>query len=98
MPDPTPRGDTERPLPPWLAQPGVMAVWCVVDATGYLGYVAVMVAKNFAAFEGDHLAFFLRASWAGALVSLLALAGAWWFFARNEAVRMAVIAPTPANA
>ena len=69
----------------------------LVDATGYLGYVAVMVGKNFATFEGDHLAFFLRASWAGALVSLLAVAGAWWFFARHEAVRLAAIAPAPAN-
>lgn len=69
----------------------------LVDATGYLGYVAVMVVKNFATFEGDHLAFFLRASWAGALVSLFALVGAWWFFARHEAVRLTAIAPAPAN-
>lgn len=34
MPDSTPRGEAERPVPPWLAQPVVMALWCVVAAFG----------------------------------------------------------------
>lgn len=68
----------------------------LVDATGYLGYVAVMIAKNFAGIEGDHLRFFALASWGGALLGGAALAGAWWFFARHEAVRLPATAPAVA--
>lgn len=68
----------------------------LVDATGYLGYAAVMIAKNFAGIEGDHLRFFALASWGGALLGGAALAGAWWFFARHEAVRLPATAPAVA--
>ena len=69
----------------------------LVDAVGYLGYVAVMIAKNFSVIEGDQLRFFVMASWAGALLSIFAVAGAWWFFARHEAVRLPAGAPAVAG-
>lgn len=69
----------------------------LVDATGYLGYVAVMIAKNFDIVGGDHLRFFEVASWGGALASIAALGGAWWFFARHDAVRLPAAAPAVAG-
>lgn len=54
----------------------------LADATGYLGYVAVIGGRNFSSLGGDLPGFFALACVAGALVSLLALAGAWWFFSR----------------
>ncbi len=69
----------------------------LVDAVGYLGYVAVMLAKNFTDVEGGHLSFFLLACWVGALLGVLTLGGAWWFFGRHEAVRFPAGAPAVAG-
>jgi hypothetical protein len=58
----------------------------LADAWGYLGYVAVMVARNFVvrgSAAQDFLDLFLTASWLIALVSIGLLGLAWWYFARR---------------
>jgi len=52
----------------------------LADAFGYLGYVAVMVAKNFLQPKGNVLDLFKITSWIVAIVSLLALGSAAVFF------------------
>ncbi len=52
----------------------------LADAFGYLGYVAVMLGRRWWQVEGGFLRFFNQASLALAMVSLVALAGAAWFF------------------
>jgi hypothetical protein len=54
----------------------------LADAFGYLGYVAVMLGKNFWAWNGDFLSLFSATSWVVVAASLLALAGACLFFTR----------------
>jgi hypothetical protein len=61
----------------------------LADAIGYLGYVAVMAVRNFAGIQGDFLRFFQATSWIVVVAATSALAIAWWFFARHEAMRAA---------
>ena len=56
----------------------------LADAFGYLGYVAVMVGKNFFKPSGNVLELFIATGWVVAVVSLVALAGAMIFFARRH--------------
>jgi hypothetical protein len=58
----------------------------LADAWGYLGYVAVMVARNFVvrgSAAKDFLDLFLTASWLIALGSIGLLGLAWWYFANR---------------
>jgi hypothetical protein len=57
----------------------------VADATGYLGYVAVMLAKNWAAPQGDVLGFFNAVCWIAAAASLVCLGLTWRYFAQRSA-------------
>jgi hypothetical protein len=52
----------------------------LADAFGYLGYVGVMIAKNFVQVEGDFLGFFVALSWAIALggIALFVLFAAYF--------------------
>lgn len=62
----------------------------VADAFGYLGYVAVMLAKNLVGVGGDFLAFFVALCWVIALTSVLILVPCWWYFAAHPATRRAM--------
>jgi hypothetical protein len=66
----------------------------VADAVGYLGYVAVMLAKGVLTPAGDFLGFFRTASWvvAGSSLVLLVLCGVYF------AARPVAAAPAPAVA
>lgn len=67
----------------------------VADAGGYLGYVAVVLIRNFAKLGDNALQFFLTTSWIVALISLVCLVGSWWYFAarcpRPETVNTAEV-------
>ncbi len=56
----------------------------LADAFGYLGYVAVMVIKNFFKPKGQVLELFTATGWIVATVSLVALVVAALFFARKR--------------
>lgn len=56
----------------------------VVDATGYLGYVGVMVAKNFTGVRGNVLDLLISIAWTTIVVSGLCLVGAAWYFSRVD--------------
>ncbi|MFO0879608.1 MAG: DUF5690 family protein [Gemmataceae bacterium] len=56
----------------------------VADAVGYLGYVVVMLVRNFAAPTGDLLSFFLGAAWLTVILASVCLMLSLWFFARLE--------------
>lgn len=61
----------------------------LADATGYLGYVAVMFGKSWLQPAGGFLPFFSTASgWLAGLAGA-AFAGAWWWFSKpqSESVR-----------
>jgi hypothetical protein len=59
----------------------------LADASGYLGYVAVMFGKRFLKVEGGFLDFFTATCWVVSLASLAALIGAWIFFARRASMQ-----------
>jgi hypothetical protein len=59
----------------------------LVDAFGYLGYVAVLLAKNAAGSPGDFLPFFLTLSWVIAGAGLALLVPCWWYFAAHPATQ-----------
>lgn len=61
----------------------------LVDAFGYLGYVAVLLARQVAAPGGDFLAFFVPLSWAVAGATALLLVPAWVYFLKHPATRRA---------
>src|SRR5262249_47951949 len=61
----------------------------LAGAFGYLGYVAVMLARTFGQPSGDFPAFFFTSSWAIALISLAALLLAVVYFARPPVIRAA---------
>jgi hypothetical protein len=66
----------------------------LADSFGYLGYVAVMIARGIAAPEGDFLNFFLTLSVVIAVGSSLLLGGSWWYFARLRSPAAMVAAAT----
>jgi len=66
----------------------------LADAFGYLGYVAVMVGKNFFKPAGNVLEIFVATGWVVGGVSLLALLGAAVFFARRRST-LTFVPPTP---
>jgi hypothetical protein len=55
----------------------------LVDAFGYLGYVAVMVGKTLFKFEGNFLSFFIALSWFAAGVGSACTIGCWIYFDRR---------------
>lgn len=55
----------------------------LADAWGYLGYVAVMLARSGVKSGGDFLDFFLFLGWVIAGGGALCVAGAAWYFARR---------------
>lgn len=71
----------------------------LADAVGYLGFAAVMVAKNLIhqTADGNFLDFFVPLSWAIAAACVLLLLPCWWYFAVHPATRgRAATLPTPA--
>ena len=52
----------------------------VADAVGYLGYVAVMLIRNWVEPGDNLLSFFLGACWIAAVLSLICLLGSWRYF------------------
>ncbi len=56
----------------------------LADASGYLGYVAVMLAKPYFKISGGFLGFFELTCWIVAGLAVLSLLGAWVFFARRH--------------
>jgi hypothetical protein len=64
----------------------------LADAFGYLGYVAVLLARN-ALGPGEHfLPFFLTLSWVIAVGCVVLLIPCWHYFAAHPATRPAVLA------
>jgi hypothetical protein len=63
---------------------------CLADAFGYLGYVAVMLARNVHGAPQDFLGFFLSASGVIAVASLVALVLCWWYFSLHPATAPAL--------
>ncbi|HEX4606627.1 MAG TPA: DUF5690 family protein [Urbifossiella sp.] len=59
----------------------------LVDAFGYLGYVAVLLARNVAGPGADFLAFFVPLSWVIAVASAGLLLPAWYYFMVHPATR-----------
>ncbi len=68
----------------------------VADAFGYLGYVGVLVVRNFATTSDDVLPFFVPLCWIATIVSLACLLGSWRYFASRPRVASAEIASVPA--
>lgn len=59
----------------------------VADSVGYLGYVAVILGKEWLPQTGDVMSFFKSASWVVAITSTMALTLAWrYFLLRVDAV------------
>lgn len=61
----------------------------LADAFGYLGYVAVLMAKNVMTPTHDILPFFLTLSWATVAACVGLLVPCWLYFAQHEATRPA---------
>jgi hypothetical protein len=57
----------------------------LVDAFGYLGYVAVMLAKTFFKIQGGFLGLFITLCWAAAGLGAACMIGCWIYFARRTA-------------
>jgi len=75
----------------------------LADSVGYLGYVAVMLVKNFAAPKGEFLEFFRVTSWVIALACLAMLVPAMIYFWRHPATQVtgeprATLTPAEAHA
>jgi hypothetical protein len=75
----------------------------LADSIGYLGYVAVMLVKNFAAPKGAFLPFFLVTSWVIALTCIAMLVPAMIYFWRHPATQVngeprATLTPAEAHA
>jgi len=66
----------------------------LADATGYLGYVAVMIGKNVGWRTSDYLAFFLHASLLLSVVSLLLMLGCILYF-EARINRLSALTPAP---
>ncbi len=66
----------------------------IADASGYLGYIAVMLFRNFGKSGFDHLAFFLHASLLVAAVSIVLMIAALIYF-RRQLPRAAFATGTP---
>ena len=56
----------------------------VADASGYLAYALLVLARGWLPVAGDPLPFFLRAWWGIGLLSTLGLAVAWAYFAARS--------------
>jgi len=60
---------------------------CLADAFGYLGYVAVLLARNMLAPAENFLGFFIALSWVIAGACVLLLVPCWIYFATHPATR-----------
>jgi len=58
----------------------------VVDSCGYLGYVAIMLVKNFGNFSADFLQLLIFASWATVVVSTMCLLGTAAYFSNVQPI------------
>jgi hypothetical protein len=58
----------------------------LADASGYLGYVAVLMARNLLAPAENFLPFFVRLSWIVAIACVLLLVPCWRYFATTQPV------------
>lgn len=69
----------------------------LADSSGYLGYVTVMVGRNFFNVKGDVLSLFTTTSWVVTVASSLAVIGALIFFRRRpqSSAGLAAAAPLP---
>ena len=56
----------------------------LADSFGYLGFVLVIVVKDYATVGGEVLPFFTSATWVAAGIAVVALATSWAYFARNR--------------
>jgi hypothetical protein len=59
----------------------------LVDAFGYLGYVAVLLARTWAGPGSDFMAFFVPLSWGIAAACAGLLLPAWYYFLKHPATR-----------
>jgi len=69
----------------------------VADAVGYLGYVAVMLSRNFGSKPGDFVPFFLGSGWVVTGLSVLCLASGWRYFAARIPAPQVALAPEAAT-
>jgi hypothetical protein len=71
----------------------------LVDAFGYLGYVAVVIAKSFFKMGGDgFLGFFIMLCWVAAGIGSISMIACWIYFARRTATNLTVSTEMPATA
>jgi hypothetical protein len=70
----------------------------LADAFGYLGYVAVMVGKNFWKVEGNVLSLFTATAWIVTVAGTVSLLVALSFFRRRPRAWIASERPVPASA
>lgn len=72
----------------WIAMTGERAnvgyLMYLVDACGYLGYVAVLLARNFLGKPGDFAGFFTRLCGGLAAISVVLLVLCWSFFSTDR--------------
>ena len=71
----------------------------LADAFGYLGYVAVLIARNASGHLDNFLPFFLTLSWVVVGACLVLLVPCWCYFAAHPATRRkpSLIGPIPAE-
>jgi hypothetical protein len=69
----------------------------LADSFGYLGYVAVLLARTAGAGADDFLGFFVALSWGIAVACLALLVPCWRYFADHPATRRAEPAAIPAE-
>lgn len=70
----------------------------LADAFGYLGYVAVMVGKNFWKVEGNILTLFTATGWIVTVAAMVSILVAISFFSRGPRTWIAAGRPMPAGA
>lgn len=59
----------------------------LVDAFGYLGYVAVLLSKDMLSSRGDFLSFFLAAGWIIGVSCVLCIVPCWRYFSAHPAAQ-----------
>jgi hypothetical protein len=70
----------------------------LADSFGYLGYVAVLLARNAVGSPGDFLTFFITLSWIIAGACIVLLIPCWRYFATHPATQPGAAPPGPVPA
>ncbi|MCA9178720.1 MAG: hypothetical protein KDB14_29865 [Planctomycetales bacterium] len=68
----------------------------VADSIGYLGYVALIMTKQYWKLESGHLSLFVTTSWIAVGLTAASLLAAWLYFARLPVATTSAAAPAEA--